>query len=123
MPHRAVEAVAVVADTYWAALKARKALKIQWDAEGSDKTSTDAYYANLRQLAQKDGIDYPEKVGDFKGAFQKATKKLEASYETPFLAHAPLEPENATVWVQGDKVEVWAPIQHLMGLFSNCPLI
>jgi isoquinoline 1-oxidoreductase beta subunit len=52
MPHRAVEAVAVVADTYWAALKARKALKIQWDAEGSDKISTDAYYANLRQLAQ-----------------------------------------------------------------------
>ncbi|MDI9875546.1 xanthine dehydrogenase family protein molybdopterin-binding subunit [Flectobacillus rivi] len=119
MPHRAVEAVAVVADTYWAALKARKALKIQWDAEGSDKTSTDAYYANLRQLAQKDGIDYPEKVGDFKGAFQKATKKLEASYETPFLAHAPLEPENATVWVQGDKVEVWAPIQGPDGLIQQ----
>jgi isoquinoline 1-oxidoreductase beta subunit len=119
MPHRAVEAVAVVADTYWAALKARKALKIQWDAEGSDKISTDAYYANLRQLAKQEGIDYPEKAGDFKGAFQKASKKLEASYETPFLAHAPLEPENATVWVQGDKVEVWAPIQGPDGLIQQ----
>jgi isoquinoline 1-oxidoreductase beta subunit len=119
MPHRAVEAVAVVADTYWAALKGRKALKVKWDAQGADKTSTDGYFENLRTLAKTEGVDYPEKRGDVRNAFAKASQKLEASYETPFLAHAPLEPENATVWVQGDKVEIWAPIQGPDGLIPQ----
>lgn len=120
MPHKAVEAVAVIADTYWAALKGRKALKINWDAQGSDKISTDAYFENLRTLAKTEGIEYKnEKVGDFNKAFGSATKKVEAQYETPFLAHAPLEPENATVWVQGDKVEIWAPIQGPDGLIPQ----
>ncbi|MET3126765.1 isoquinoline 1-oxidoreductase beta subunit [Arcicella rosea] len=120
MPHKAVEAVAVIADTYWAALKGRKALKINWDAQGSDKISTDAYFENLRTLAKTEGVEYKnEKVGDFNKSFESATKKVEAQYETPFLAHAPLEPENATVWVQGDKVEIWAPIQGPDGLIPQ----
>lgn len=120
MPHKAVEAVAVIADTYWAALKGRRALKINWDAQGSDKISTDAYFENLRALAKTEGIEYKnEKVGDFNKGFESATKKVEAQYETPFLAHAPLEPENATVWVQGDKVEIWAPIQGPDGLIPQ----
>lgn len=120
MPHKAVEAVAVIADTYWAALKGRRALKINWDAQGSDKISTDAYFENLRALAKTEGIEYKnEKVGDFNKSFASATKKVEAQYETPFLAHAPLEPENATVWVQGDKVEIWAPIQGPDGLIPQ----
>ncbi|MEA5141781.1 xanthine dehydrogenase family protein molybdopterin-binding subunit [Arcicella rigui] len=120
MPHKTVEAVAVVADTYWAALKGRRALKINWDAQGSDKISTDAYFANLRTLAKTEGFEYKdEKVGDFGKSFESATKKVEAQYETPFLAHAPLEPENATVWVQGDKVEIWAPIQGPDGLIPQ----
>ncbi|MDR6562753.1 MULTISPECIES: molybdopterin cofactor-binding domain-containing protein [unclassified Arcicella] len=120
MPHKAVETVAVVADTYWGALKGRRALKITWDAQGSDKISTDAYFENLRTLAKTEGQEYKkEKVGDFNKGFEGANKKIEAQYETPFLAHAPLEPENATVWVQGDKVEVWAPIQGPDGLITQ----
>ncbi|MFD1820450.1 isoquinoline 1-oxidoreductase, beta subunit [Pseudarcicella hirudinis] len=120
MPHRAVEAVAVVADTYWAALKGRRALKIKWDAEGSDKISTDKYFENLRELAKTEGFEYKDdKAGDFAKAFGESAKKVEAQYETPFLAHAPLEPENATVWVQGDKVEIWAPIQGPDGLIPQ----
>ena len=120
MPHKTVEAVAVVADNYWAALKGRKALKIKWDAEGSDKISTDAYFADLQNLGKTKGEVYKNDTqGDYDTAFTGATKKLSASYQTPFLAHAPMEPENATVWVQGDKVEIWAPIQGPDGLIPQ----
>jgi len=117
MPHKTVEAVAVVADNYWAAFKGRKALKIKWDAEGSDKISTDAYYEDLRRLAKTEGKAYKEHTkGDFSKDLMGATQKLEANYQTPFVAHAALEPQNATVWVQGDKAELWAPIQGPDGL-------
>ena len=117
MPHKTVEAVAVVADNYWAALKGRKALKIKWDAEGSDKISTDSYFSDLQKLAKTKGETYKDNTkGDFNKDFAGATQKLEAYYQTPFVAHAALEPQNATVWVQGDKVELWAPIQGPDGL-------
>lgn len=120
MPHKTVEAVAVVADNYWAALKGRRALKIKWDAQGSDKISTDAYFADLQSLGKTKGEVYKNDTkGDYDTVFASATKKLSASYQTPFLAHAPMEPENATVWVQGDKVEIWAPIQGPDGLIPE----
>ena len=120
MPHKTVEAVAVVADSYWAALKGRKALKIRWDAEGSDKISTDTYYAELEKLAKTKGETYKEHTkGEFSKDFTGATQKLEAQYQTPFVAHAALEPQNATVWVQGDKAELWAPIQGPDGLIKE----
>ncbi|MEY4540759.1 MAG: hypothetical protein RLZZ306_2516, partial [Bacteroidota bacterium] len=120
MPHKTVEAVAVVADNYWAALKGRKALKIKWDAEGSDKISTDAYFTDLQKLAKTKGEAYKEHTkGDFNKDFAGATQKLEAYYQTPFAAHAALEPQNATVWVQGNKVELWAPIQGPDGLIPE----
>lgn len=120
MPHKTVEAVAVVADNYWAALKGRKALKIKWDAEGSDKISTDAYFAELQKLAKTKGESYKEHTkGEFSKDFAGASQKLEAYYQTPFVAHAALEPQNATVWVQGDKAELWAPIQGPDGLIGE----
>lgn len=120
MPHKTVEAVAVVADNYWAALKGRKALKIKWDAEGSEKISTDAYYDNLQRLAKTKGETYKDHTkGDFSKDFTEASQKLEANYQTPFAAHAALEPQNATVWVQGDKAELWAPIQGPDGLIGE----
>jgi isoquinoline 1-oxidoreductase subunit beta len=120
MPHKTVESVAVVADNYWAALKGRKALKIKWDAQGSDKISTDAYFADLQNIAKTKGEVYPKDTyGDVDKALANATKRITASYQTPFAAHAPMEPENATVWVQGDKVEIWAPIQGPDGLIPE----
>jgi isoquinoline 1-oxidoreductase subunit beta len=120
MPHKTVEAVAVVADNYWAALKGRKALKIKWDAQGSDKISTDVYFADLQNLGKTKGEVYKNDTrGNHETAMASATKKLSASYQTPFAAHAPMEPENATVWVQGDKVEIWAPIQGPDGLIPE----
>ena len=112
MPHKAVEAVAVVATSYWAALKARRSLDIEWDNGGYDKISTADYYAATREKAAKEaGNDYPDTVGNVKTALASATKKLEAQYETPFASHAPIEPMTALAWVKGDQAEIWAPVQ------------
>ncbi|WAC12929.1 xanthine dehydrogenase family protein molybdopterin-binding subunit [Dyadobacter pollutisoli] len=112
MPHRSSEAVAVVATNWWAALKGKKALRVQWDNAGYEKSLTTAsYFAQTYEAAQKEGINFEEK-GDFTAKYAAAKDKLQAQYETPFLAHAPIEPENAVVHVKEDgSVEIWAPVQ------------
>ena len=111
MPHRTSDAVAIVATNWWAALKGRKALKVQWDNGDLSKMNTDTYFASCYDAAKKEGIRYEEK-GDFNAKFANATKKIEANYETPFLAHAPIEPECAVVHQKEDgTIEVWAHVQ------------
>ncbi|AXE19431.1 xanthine dehydrogenase family protein molybdopterin-binding subunit [Runella rosea] len=112
MPHRTAEAVAIIADNYWAALSAKKVVKVHWDNGTIPHTlTTDAYYKKCAEAAIKEGLK-GEESGDFAAAFAGAAKKVEALYETPFLAHAPMEPENAIAHVKEDgTVEVWAPIQ------------
>jgi isoquinoline 1-oxidoreductase beta subunit len=112
MPHRKSEAVAVIATNWWAALKGKKALKVQWDNGDYDKTlSTQKYFEATYEAAKKEGINYEEK-GDFSAKYASASKKIEANYETPFLSHAPIEPENAVVHVKDDgSIEIWAPVQ------------
>jgi isoquinoline 1-oxidoreductase beta subunit len=112
MPHAKTEAVAVLADSYFAALKAKKALNIEWTSAEASEMNTDEYFQNLEKAAKEKGFEYKDaKVGDFEKAILISNKVLEANYQTPFLAHAPMEPENATVFVQDDRVEVWAPVQ------------
>ncbi|MBA4853067.1 molybdopterin cofactor-binding domain-containing protein [Emticicia sp. BO119] len=112
MPHRKSEAVAVIATNWWAALKGKKALKVQWDNGDYEKTlSTQKYFDATYEAARKEGINYEEK-GDFSAKYASAKQKTEANYETPFLSHAPIEPENAVVHVKDDgTVEIWAPVQ------------
>lgn len=111
MPHRKSEAVAVIATNWWAALKGKKALNVTWDNSGLDKMTTDSYFAKSYEAAKAEGINYEEK-GDIDQTLAHAEKTLEAVYETPFLAHAPIEPENAIAHVKDNgEVEIWAPIQ------------
>ncbi|GAB3513409.1 xanthine dehydrogenase family protein molybdopterin-binding subunit [Emticicia fontis] len=112
MPHRTSEAVAVIATNWWAALKGKKALKVQWDNGNYDKTvSTQKYFNETYEAAKKEGINYEEK-GDFSAKYASAKQKIEANYETPFLSHAPIEPVNAVVHVKDDgSIEIWAPVQ------------
>jgi isoquinoline 1-oxidoreductase beta subunit len=112
MPHRTSDAVAVVATNWWAALKGKKALKVKWDNGTYERTiDTNKYFAEIHEAAKTEGINYEEK-GDFTLRYSGAEKKLESSYETPFLAHAPIEPENAVAHVKEDgSVEIWAPVQ------------
>lgn len=112
MPHRSSDALAVIATNFWAARKGRNALNVTWDDGDLAKTqTTDAYFAACREAAQKDGINYEAK-GDFKAKFSTAKSKLESVYETPFLAHVPIEPECAVVHMRDDGfVDVWAHVQ------------
>jgi isoquinoline 1-oxidoreductase subunit beta len=113
MPHTKVDALAVVADNYWAALKASKLVKINWKADNSKylNQNTADYQKAMYEAAEKPGIR-SEETGDFDATYAEAAKKMEAIYETPFLAHAPIESENATVHIKDDgSVDVWAPIQ------------
>ena len=112
MPHRTSEAVAVVATNWWAALKGKRALKVNWDNADYAKTvDTASYFAATYEAAKKEGVNFEEK-GDFTVKYANAKQKLESHYETPFLAHAPIEPENVVVHVKDDgTVEIWAPVQ------------
>ena len=119
MPHRTSEAVAVIATNFWAAQKGKKALKVTWDNGDLSKMTTNNYFASCYDAVKKEGINYEEK-GDFKAKFGTSTQKLEANYETPFLAHAPIEPECAVVHQKEDgTVEVWAHVQGPDGALSD----
>jgi len=107
------EGVAVIADNYWAALKGRKALKVQWDHQGFDSFNTKDYEQHLRDLAATEGL-IAHNSGDFDKAMAEAdaTHKIEALYETPVVAHATMEPMNCLAhWQEGDKVDVWTSVQ------------
>lgn len=112
MPHRKSEAVAVIATNWWAALKGKKALKVQWNNGDYEKTlSSEKYFSELYEAAKKDGINYEEK-GDFAAKYASSKQKIESNYETPFLSHAPIEPVNAVVHVKDNgTIEIWAPVQ------------
>jgi len=102
--------VAVLADNSWAAIEGRKALEITWD-EGPHAAESSAW---LRQQFL-DNAAKPGKVirndGDADGAIAGATKKVEATYEFPFAAHATMEPMNCTVHIRPDGAEAWVPTQ------------
>jgi len=112
MIHRDTESVAVIATNWWAASKGRDALNVAWDNTGLDKTlDNDEYFGRCYAATKAEGIRY-EEANDFKARFEAASSRLEVTYETPFLSHVPIEPENATACVKADgSVEIWAPIQ------------
>ena len=106
--------VAVIAQDTWTAIKARQALKIEWnDGEHGSYDST-AYRAELEQAARKPG-KVAREVGDVDAAMAKAARKVEAEYYLPHIAHATMEPPNATARIVDGRCEVWAPTQAPQG--------
>ncbi len=105
-----LQGVAVIADTYYAAYQGRKALKVEWDFGKYGNVNTQDLYKEYRELANSDG-EIAKQAGDFDTAFKTSAHKLEAVYELPFAAHAPMEPQNAVASVTSNKCEIWAPTQ------------
>jgi isoquinoline 1-oxidoreductase beta subunit len=103
--------VAVVADNYWAADKARKLLRIVWDEGTGAGQSSAAYAAQAAALAGTRGPKMIREDGNVDAALAGAAKRVKASYHYPFLAHAPLEPMNCTARVADGLVELWAASQ------------
>jgi isoquinoline 1-oxidoreductase subunit beta len=100
--------VAVVARDTWSALQGRAALKVRWKP-GSDE-STAAFDAQCERLLQSPGRVVRDD-GDVEAAARAAARTVEATYEVPFAAHAPMEPPNAVIELSGDAARVVAPLQ------------
>ena len=105
------DGIAVVADTYWHAVKARQLLQIDWDEGANANLSTAAMFAGT-QAALASGKPIPhKKVGDADAAVAAAAKVVRAEYRTQNLSHAPMEPMNYTAHFQGDRIHLVGPTQ------------
>jgi len=102
--------VAVVADHTWAAMKGAEALKVQWDPGPLKDFDSDKFLLEMEASLDKPGF-FVRGDGDAVTALPSAPQKLEAIYEYPFQAHAPLETMNCIADVQGDRCEIWVPTQ------------
>ena len=99
--------VAVVASGYWPARQGREALALEWDLPaGVDSTEQLAQY---KQLAQQPGL--VARADPAADASKPVAATIEAVYEFPYLAHAPMEPLNATVELKADSMRVWCGSQ------------
>ncbi|WFU23928.1 xanthine dehydrogenase family protein molybdopterin-binding subunit [Bradyrhizobium sp. CB1717] len=101
--------VAVIGDHMWAAKKGLEALKIEWNEGPNAKITTKDIWDDLRKASQKDGA-VAKSDGDIAKALASGDR-FEAAYELPFLAHASMEPINATVHVKPDSCEIWTGTQ------------
>jgi isoquinoline 1-oxidoreductase beta subunit len=120
--------VVVVGNSTWEVMKAKKALKVEWEAFsnhtavvngwGGKETvtipggleSTSVHQTQMSEMAAKPG-KISRRDGDPEAAFKNAAKVIERTYTAPFLAHNCMEPMNFFAHVQGDKVELAGPIQ------------
>jgi isoquinoline 1-oxidoreductase subunit beta len=102
--------VAVVADSTWSAMQARKELQVEWDEGALAQESSAALHEQFVKLTAGPGTVL-RNDGDFDKAYEGAARKIEATYEVPFLAHATMEPMNCTADVRNGECELWAPTQ------------
>ncbi|EHR00743.1 xanthine dehydrogenase family protein molybdopterin-binding subunit [Bradyrhizobium sp. WSM471] len=103
------DTVAVIGDHMWAAKKGLDALEIEWNEGPNAKLSTEDIWQHLRAASAKDGV-VAKSVGDIAKGLASGDR-FEASFELPFLAHASMEPINATVHVRPDACEIWTGTQ------------
>lgn len=103
--------VAIVADKYWRARKAQQALEIRWDESEAPDLSVASVFDTYRAAADEDTGVVEREEGDIAAASASAEQVLTAEYTQPFLAHATMEPMNATARINDDGIEVWAPTQ------------
>jgi CO/xanthine dehydrogenase Mo-binding subunit len=101
--------VAIVADSYWTARKTAQSLDVEWEG-GREQLSSEAIGAELEALTKQPG-DTVRNDGDAEKALGNSKHIVEASYEAPHLAHAPMEPQNCTAHVHDGICEIWAPTQ------------
>jgi isoquinoline 1-oxidoreductase beta subunit len=102
--------VAVIADGFWPAKRGRDRLVIEWDEGPNGQLSSEALHAEYRRLAATPGL-VARRDGDLEAAERAAARRIEAEYELPFLAHAPMEPLNCVVDLRPDSMEIWVGTQ------------
>ena len=99
--------IAVIATGFWAAKKGRDALAVEWDDSHAEKRSSADLMSEYRHLADQPALS-ARKEGDTAAAIRAASRTLSASFEFPYLAHAPMEPLDAVVKLTPSSCEIWA---------------
>ena len=101
--------IAVVAKDTWSAIKGREALTVEWDEGGAEARGTAELLARYKDLARSgEGAVPAREKGDAAAALAGAAKTIEAEFEFPYLAHAAMEPLDATARFQDGVLEIWA---------------
>ena len=102
--------VAVVADSYWQAKKAKDLLQIQWDLGPNGGNDSKSIWEGIRTASEQPGAVFREH-GNVETGMGEAAKKVESTYQLPFLSHSPMEPQNTTADVRADKAIIITPTQ------------
>ncbi len=104
--------VAIVAKDTWAALSARRQLRVDWDERDAARDTWSQSQSRADELAGADGAETLADNGDVEAAMAAAAHTVESLYRYAFASHAQLEPQNCTAWYKSDgTLEIWAPSQ------------
>jgi isoquinoline 1-oxidoreductase subunit beta len=103
--------VAVIGRDMWSAKKGRDVLQVTWDESGAEKRSTAQIMEEYKRLSQSPDAVKAAKEGDVEAALKGAAHVIDAEFEFPYLAHAPMEPLTAVARLSADKCEIWAGCQ------------
>ncbi len=103
--------VAIVGDSWWLVNEARSKLEVTWDEGPTASQSSESFDRQAGELSKQAPQQSLKADGDAAEAMASAAKTLKAAYRYPFLAHAPLEPQNTTAHVREGEAEFWAPTQ------------
>ena len=103
--------VAIIAKDTWSAFQAKDKLKVDWDFSEASRDSASQFSAQAKKVANNFPQKPDDNVGDVDKSFANAAKTVEAYYEYPFAAHAPLEPMNTTAHWHDGVMEMWVPTQ------------